>query len=239
MGVVPRTTKDHAIHPRFCFTRSKNVTMIRKVYNRKHRGFAVPKSVVLEEKRRLAKTRKKRADAAPLNPLKTSTALVSSNVESPIMALPNEALLLVFENLDVPSRISFALTNKFFAQIGQKVSTDLTDVPSVTKYHKDCAATPCIRLDARGSRLCWMCLKYTKIKQAKWTTTHKVDFSGIGRLGHPHVDCVDKVHAHRHCLTSIEFGQWAWTTEGACGGFGRFEGKPKLIEGSHLYNAGF
>jgi hypothetical protein len=60
-----------------------------------------------------------------------------------IMRLPNEILSMVFELLDVPSRVCLGLTSKVFAQMTSSIDTACNDQPSIVRFHKKCSVLPC------------------------------------------------------------------------------------------------
>ncbi|EXJ96345.1 hypothetical protein A1O1_01471 [Capronia coronata CBS 617.96] len=223
-------------------------TGLAPVFARKHQGFALPRSALPPAGRRGRKLQVRRSNAVVYNPTKPTLA-----------GLPNEVLDMVFENLDVPSRISLGLVNKFFASMSQNVSTDLTDQPSVVRYHEHCQALPCLYTNhisdrrilllqlkswmPRGFRLCWVCLKYTRITRDNantWTFTTRVRFDGFCRLNLLALIDLRDIHAHKSCCRGgIELASYANHTPGASGGFIRFGQIHAPPSGVHIYNAGF
>lgn len=173
--------------------------------------------------------------------------------------LPNEVLALVYEYLDVPSRICLGLSNKFFARLSQIVSTDLTDGPSVVRFHENCQELSCLYANhisdrrilllqlkkwmPRGLRLCWICLKYSKIGKCgslDWHSTTSVRFDGYCRLNLDATKGLRKIHCHHRCADSASaLSAYAMQTPGAAGGFIRFESVKAPPDDVHVYNAGF
>ncbi|EXJ79103.1 hypothetical protein A1O3_08604 [Capronia epimyces CBS 606.96] len=214
---------------------------------RKHSGFVVPSSILTPAKQ-ARKVRQRRRNAMPFDTKKAKFS-----------ALPNEILLMVFSHLDVPSRITLGLTCRFFAAMSQCVPTDLNDKPSVVKYHAKCQNPPCLYANhisdrrilllqiknwmPRGYRLCWVCLKYTKIGRSaghRWHSTTRVRFDGYCRLNLPATDGLREIHAHRDCSRSgPDLHWWAVANPGAAGGFIRSNGSVTPSPSAHIYNAGF
>ncbi|KIX07102.1 uncharacterized protein Z518_05079 [Rhinocladiella mackenziei CBS 650.93] len=185
-------------------------------------------------------------------------AIVDDGSQLTLQKLPNDVMLMVMKELDVPSRISLSLTNKLFAERVQMVSTVLNDRASIVKFHARCPSGACLYANhisdrrilllqlhkwmPRGYRLCWKCQRYSKIKGTKWHCTTRVNFAGLGRLNIHAINQLGlwKVFCHDKCLPSgRELSKWVWETKGASGGFARFTGSPERPSGGELYDAGF
>lgn len=160
--------------------------------------------------------------------------------------------------LDVPSRICLGLTSKFLASMSLTVSTDLTDQPTLVRFHTKCHIPPCVFTrhisDRRilllelktwmpqGLRLCWICLKFSKIGSSKWHSTRQIRFDGYSRIRLPALDQLrlPAIHCHDACMTSGRtLADWARRTPGASGGFSRFMGTNTPPQGGYLYDSGF
>src|SRR4051812_17570941 len=55
-----------------------------------------------------------------------------------------EIVRIVYDKLDVPSRVSLSLTSKYFFEMSKKVDTGVTDLPSPVRMHPNCNDVPCV-----------------------------------------------------------------------------------------------
>ncbi len=226
-------------------------------------GFNVPASVnppldpskstssniyqVVKGERRARKARYRKKHAAVFNPAKPA-----------LDDLPNDVLLVVFKHLDVPSRICLGVSSKFFAEMSTMVNTSLTDQPTVVRFHESCQKLPCMFVNhisdrrilmlelktwmPRNYRLCWVCVKYTRIDMSQWHTTTRQHFWGFGRLNLHAIDQAPtrKLYCHHECKsTGNILAKWMWNHPGASGGFDRCVIVPEPTGDVHVYNAGF
>ena len=109
-------------------------------------------------------------------------------------ALSNDILVMVFNLLPVPSRISLGLTNKFFASLSQLVDTIISNdaathvhdrqypyfnitrqlvTQTITLHQKFFSSRRILLLELskwmpREYRLCWACCKYTPRGSSVW-----------------------------------------------------------------------
>lgn len=171
------------------------------------------------------------------------------------MHLPNEIILQVFKQLDVPSRICLGLTSKFFAAMSRMVDTTLTDQQIVVKFHANCPNPPCVYTThisdrrllllslksymPRGYRLCWKCALYTKITKSQWYSTTWVRFDSQDALDLETFRKIrsNQIWAHANCVSSgRHLAVWSLITPGASGGFSRFLGTTNPPTGGHIYH---
>ncbi|KAI1614521.1 hypothetical protein EDD36DRAFT_230855 [Exophiala viscosa] len=148
------------------------------------------------------------------------------------------------------------LTSKFFAQMAGMVDTALDDQASIVKFHRRCPLPPCMYTthlsDRRillltlrsympwNYRLCWKCVKYTKISDSKWFFTTRIRLDGLDGLNldsFKNIRSDNKIWAHADCVMSgTHLAMWAIMTPGACGGFCKFLGTTTPLVGGHLYH---
>ncbi|KAK5461212.1 hypothetical protein LTS15_003275 [Exophiala xenobiotica] len=216
-------------------------------YKRRNMSFKVPSSILTTVRRRARKCQyRRRQNAATYDATKPT-----------IMRLPNEILSMVFELLDVPSRVCLGLTSKVFAQMTSTIDTACNDQPSIVKFHKKCKFLPCTYThhitDRRimllqlkswmpyGHRLCWKCLKYSKVARSQWHCTTQVKFTGHDGLNVHAIQQAgtDKLYAHAKCIVSGHvLAKWCRTTPGASGGFTRLRGSDSPPADGYIYDAG-
>lgn len=235
-------------HPSVHHLRSRLVHYTAKApcYKRRNMSFKVPSSILTTARRRARKCQYRRKNAAAYDAAKPT-----------IMQLPNEVLFMVFELLDVPSRVCLGLTSKVFAQMTRCVDTACNDQPSVVKFHQKCTVLPCTYThhisDRRimllqlkswmpyGYRLCWVCLKYTKVGCSEWHCTTQVKFNGHDGLNVHAIQQagMDKLYAHWKCIRSGHaLAKWSRITPGASGGFTRLRGSDSPPTDGYVYDAG-
>ncbi|KEF51353.1 uncharacterized protein A1O9_12502 [Exophiala aquamarina CBS 119918] len=190
------------------------------------RSLIAPDEVLRSFKRR--KVSYERKHAAKYDPTKKD-----------IYTLSPDVLRVIYDKLDVPTRVSLSLTSKFFLEMSQRINTAVTDLPTPVRLHQNCKHLPCIytnHLSSRrilllmlktwmphGTTLCWICLKYTRTSASKWKVTNQFNLQGFNRIRIPALDALNlkKVKCHVDCLpaSNTNLSGWLYRRPGATGGF--------------------